>query len=74
VILAPGTAFPGASSSKRSDFLDGPENTILVTEIANSDIPWLQPRDLDATQMSFRINDPARPSISAVQWRYGGRD
>lgn len=48
-----------------SDFTDGLENTILLVEINNSDIHWMEPRDLDFDTMSFLVNDTQRPSISA---------
>ena len=64
VITGPGTAFPGSSSTREEDFADGLNNTILLAEIANSDINWLEPRDLDVGQMSFLANEPSRPSIS----------
>ena len=35
-----------------------------MAEIANSDILWTEPRDLDINQMSLTINDRTRPSIS----------
>lgn len=47
-----------------SDFTDGLENTILLVEIQNSDIHWMEPRDLDWRTMSFQVNDPRLPSIS----------
>jgi hypothetical protein len=68
-LVGPGTAFPGSSSTKLSEFADGQENTILLTEITRSDIPWLEPRDLRVEEMSFRVNDKTKPSISAVYWR-----
>jgi hypothetical protein len=40
-------------------------NTILFAEARGLDIEWLEPRDLDYNTMSFRINDPNRPSISS---------
>ena len=58
------TLFPGASSVTLDDITDGPENTILLVEIADSDIHWMEPRDLDVDTMSFTVNDPLRPSIS----------
>jgi hypothetical protein len=67
-ITGPGTAFPGSASTTLSDFVDGPENTILLAEITNSTVPWLQPRDIDARSSSL-INDPHTLSISAVPWR-----
>jgi len=68
-LTGPGTAFPGSSSTMLDDFADGTDNTILLAEISRSTIPWLEPRDLDVGQMSFRVNDPDRPSISCVWWR-----
>jgi len=64
VLTGPGTAFPGAMSTQQKDFTDGLNNTILVAEIAHSNINWLEPRDLHVRRMSFRVNDPSRPSIS----------
>jgi len=69
VVAGPDTPFPGSQSTKFDDFKDGMENTILLTEMSNSDICWLEPRDLDATTMSFQVNDRKRPSISSVSWR-----
>ncbi|MBL7042701.1 MAG: hypothetical protein ISR77_28960 [Pirellulaceae bacterium] len=45
-----------------------PENTILLTEITNSKVPWLQPRDIDSRSTSM-INDPDALSISSAPWR-----
>ncbi len=65
-IVGSGTAFPGGDKSvSLEDITDGPENTILLVEIANSDIHWSEPRDLVFDEMSFKINDPAEPSISS---------
>jgi hypothetical protein len=64
-VTGPGTAFPGAEALSFEDITDGPENTILFVEIANSDIHWMEPRDLDVREMSFVVNNPERPSISS---------
>jgi hypothetical protein len=64
-IVGVGTAFPGAGSTQLSDFRDAGRHTILLAEYGNSDIHWMEPRDLNADQMSFQFNDPAVPSISA---------
>jgi len=58
------TAFPGSKSTRIEDFADGVENTILLVEIANSGIHWMEPRDLEFDTMSFKVNDASRPSIS----------
>lgn len=65
VIVGPDTAFPGDRTTSLSDFRDGAENSILIVEIANSDIHWMEPRDLAVDGMSFRVNDPSRPGISS---------
>jgi len=69
LVTGPGTAYPGAACTKFTDFRDGLENTILATEIGNSKIPWLSPRDLSVETMSFRVKDPGKPSVSCVAWR-----
>jgi prepilin-type processing-associated H-X9-DG protein len=66
VVCGPGTAFPDDRTTSLADITDGPENTILLMEIDRSDIYWSEPRDLRIDQMSFRINDPSRPSISSA--------
>ncbi|MFN0198693.1 MAG: DUF1559 domain-containing protein [Planctomycetaceae bacterium] len=65
VITGSGTPFPDSSSTTMEDFKDGTENTILIVEIANSDIHWMEPRDLKFDEMSFVVNDPMKPSISS---------
>ena len=65
-IVGPGTIFPGGGKTvSLSEISDGAENTILLVEIANSDIHWSEPRDLRFDEMSFTINDPRKPSISS---------
>ena len=72
VVRGPGTAFPGTESTSVSDFQDGVERTILLVEIANSTIHWMEPGDLDVAQMSFVINDARKPSISSPHPRGPG--
>lgn len=40
-------------------------NTVVVVEIADSDIFWSEPRDLSFDEISLRINDKSKPSISS---------
>lgn len=44
---------------------DGPKNTILIVEVADSDIHWMEPRDLEIDTMSFQINDESAPCLSS---------
>ncbi len=50
-----------ATSGQTKDHPDA----IIVVEIADSDIHWTEPRDLNFDEMSFTINDKAKPSISS---------
>jgi hypothetical protein len=64
-VTGPGTVFPGAGSVKLADVTDGLSNTLMVVEVANWNVPWTAPLDLDIRTMSLRINDPKRPGISS---------
>jgi hypothetical protein len=45
-VTGPRTVWPGTESPKLDDVSDGTGNTILVVEIADSDINWMEPRDV----------------------------
>lgn len=65
-ITGPGTAWPGPNQSFRiSDFKDGLSSSIMVVEIRNSDIHWMEPRDLDIRTLKFAINSDAKNAISS---------
>ena len=65
VIVGSKTAFPGSRSTTFDEMEDGRENSILVVEIMNSNIHWMEPRDLNFDEMSFLVNDSRKPSISS---------
>ena len=52
------TVFPGARSIKLDDITDGTNKTILFVEVADSDINWMEPRDLAFDRMPMRVNAP----------------
>jgi Protein of unknown function (DUF1559) len=65
-VVGPGTMFPSDGTSRRlADVTDGPENTLIVVEVAGAGIHWMEPRELDWGTMSFRLNDRTSPSISS---------
>lgn len=65
-VTGPGTAWPAPNKSSRfSDFKDGTSNSIMVVEIRNSDIHWMEPRDLDVGTLKFGINSDGKNSISS---------
>lgn len=64
-VVGSGTAWPGSKSAKIRDFPDGPSKTILLVEVANSDIHWMEPRDLDVGRMAPGINPTSGQGISS---------
>lgn len=69
VIVGKDTAFPFDQPTSSEDFRDGRANTILVAEVADSDILWTEPRDLATSTMSFSVNHESLPSISSARRR-----
>jgi hypothetical protein len=68
VIAGPGTVFPvGRRKISVADVVngDGTTNTILVAEVHDSGIHWMEPRDLDFATMDFQINGKKGASISS---------
>jgi hypothetical protein len=64
-IVGPGTGWPGEASTTFSDFKDGTSLTLLVVEVANSGIHWMEPRDLHVMQMSPTVNGKSGQGISS---------
>lgn len=54
-ITGPGTALEGATPIGFRDVLDGTSNTLLVVEVENTTTSWMEPVDLDITQMQMVI-------------------
>jgi hypothetical protein len=71
-VVGPGTIFPSDGTSRRlADVTDGPENTLIVVEVASAGIHWMEPRELDWRTMSFLLNDRTHPSVSSMH-PFGG--
>jgi prepilin-type processing-associated H-X9-DG protein len=65
MIVGPGT-FPSVTGPTRLDeFPDGGNLTLMLVETVNSGIDWTEPRDLNAEEMSFEVNDPAGGAIGS---------
>jgi hypothetical protein len=64
-IVGPRTAWPGEKGRKLSEFADGAANVLLVVEVHDSGIHWMEPRDLHVTQMAPLINAPHGQGISS---------
>lgn len=50
-IVGPGTMWPGEHGMPISGITDGTSNTIMIVEITNSDIHWMEPRDLPIEEL-----------------------
>lgn len=64
-VVGPETAWPAPKVSHLKDFSRGLSSTILVAEMNNSGILWIEPRDLQFDQMEFRIYAPSRLRTSS---------
>lgn len=64
LVTGPNTLFPPDRCTTFKD-AEGRDDAIWLVEIANSDIHWMEPRDLDIRSMSFQVNDPNQPSIGS---------
>jgi prepilin-type processing-associated H-X9-DG protein len=59
MITGPGSLFEDGKSPRLKDIRDGPEQTVVIVEVAATGIRWSEPRDLEFDKMNFSINDPA---------------
>ncbi|MGE3313544.1 MAG: DUF1559 domain-containing protein [Planctomycetaceae bacterium] len=50
VVVGPETVFPGSTSTRYEDITDG-ATTLLLVEVENSGIHWMEPRDLHFEQV-----------------------
>ena len=64
-VIGPGTAWPEDQPTRIKDFTDGIRNTLLVVEVADSGIHWMEPRDLHVGQMAPTVNPAAGQGISS---------
>jgi prepilin-type processing-associated H-X9-DG protein len=65
-VIGPQTAWPGSEGAVRDrDFPKGTDKTVMLVEVADSGIRWMEPRDLNFDEMNFTPNDPRGNSPSA---------
>lgn len=48
----------GPTGRSLDDLADGSSHTIAIVEVSRSGIHWMEPRDLNFDEVSFKINDP----------------
>ena len=64
-IVGSHTCWPLDQPCTFKDVTDGTWQTLLVVEVYDSGIHWMEPRDLDAEQMAPRINTRGQLGISS---------
>lgn len=64
-LIGPGLPFRGGEPIKTDDLQGDLNQHILIAEVANSGINWMEPRDLDVGGLSSLLNLPSRPNISS---------
>ncbi len=64
-VVGPDTVWPGRQPVKISDITDGIHTTLMVVEVAKSEIQWMEPRDLSFADIDFTLNNRSRFGISS---------
>jgi prepilin-type processing-associated H-X9-DG protein len=64
-VVGSGTAWPGATATRFSQFTDGTDETLLLVETHDGNICWLEPRDLPLATLPLEVNPPGQPGISS---------
>ncbi len=66
-IVGPHAFSPGPRGRKISEISDGTSNTIMVAEVANSGINWMQPQDLSAKDAKFQTSQRYNSGVTATR-------
>jgi len=64
-VVGPGTGWPVPGQTEFRDFRDGLSNSILVVEIVDSGIHWMEPRDLNIEDLQLLVNPQSGQGISS---------
>ena len=64
-VVGPHTAWPGETCTSLNQVLDGVSTSILLVEVHDSGIHWMEPRDLHISQMATTINAERGQGISS---------
>jgi prepilin-type processing-associated H-X9-DG protein len=64
--VGPDAFSDGKNARQSSDIIDGTAHTIMLGEMSQSGIHWMEPRDLKTDEMSYKINDRNRPGFRSM--------
>ncbi len=70
-IVGPETAWPGARPLRLEEVVDGQAQTILLVEVAEAPVHWMEPSDLIWDRLSFQVN-PAQGRFELSSHHPGG--
>jgi hypothetical protein len=68
-VVGKGTSFPADKTTRTADILDGAANTIMVVEVGDAGIHWMEPRDLELDALQIGPSTPSSPAISSAHSR-----
>lgn len=61
LITGPGTLFEDSKAIRLAEVLDGTSNTIMIVEVVNSDISWMEPRDFTIDEFLANVAGGTTP-------------
>jgi hypothetical protein len=64
-VIGPGAAWNGSTSVSNDDVTDPTSDTIMIVEVQNSGIHWMEPRDLQLAEMAPTVNARVGKGISS---------
>jgi hypothetical protein len=64
-VVGPATAWPGNKCVRFQDIKDGASDTILLVEVADSTINWMEPRDMSFNRAVIGVNMDRRRGIGS---------
>ena len=64
-VTGPNTAWATNDAKDADSYPEGGSNTILVVEMDNTGIHWMEPRDLDIKRMNFQVNAVSGRCVSS---------
>jgi hypothetical protein len=65
-IVGPGTMWPGEKSFAIEDVTDGTSRTLMLVEVRNSNIHWMEPRDLPIEELEAWLDPQHQPTLAGA--------
>jgi len=62
-VVVSGTIWPEGKQATLSDLIDGTSNTLMIVEIAHSDIHCMEPRDLPVEELAAWLDPKHKPQL-----------